>query len=98
VPRAGHVRLLGVIGLAIRERPARLGRQQIDLVRGFREQPFEVRRAPDIRGLDTRATGFETVELLLLRGVPVVGEDYLVAGVERELRQLRADVAGPQDQ
>jgi hypothetical protein len=50
-----HVRLLGVVGLAVGERAARLRREQEDLLRPLLQQLLQVRRTADIRGLDARA-------------------------------------------
>jgi hypothetical protein len=52
--------------------------------------------AADVGGLDPRAADFESVQLFALGCEPVVRERDRQPGVERELRQLRPDVARPQ--
>ena len=94
VPRAGHVRLLRVVGLALGERAARLRREQEHLARPFREQLLEVRRPADVRGLDASAARLEPLELLAPRRVPVVREHHLLARVQSKLRQLCPMYAG----
>jgi hypothetical protein len=96
VARAGHVRFLGVVRLALGERTARLRREEEDLSRPFREQLLEVRRPADVRGFDPRAARLQPLELLTPRRVPVVRERDLLARVEGKLRQLCPDIARSQ--
>ena len=98
VPRAGHVRLLRVVGLALGERATRLRREQEHLARPFREQLLEVRRPADVRGLDASAARLEPLELLAPRRVPVVREHHLLARVQSKLRQLCPDVPRSEDE
>jgi hypothetical protein len=98
VSGAGHVRLLGVVGLALCERPARLRGQQEDLGRTVGEKVLQVRSPADVGGLDARPALLEAVQLLTPGRVPVVGQGDPQPGVERQLRQLRPDVPGPQNE
>jgi hypothetical protein len=98
VARAGHVRLLRVVGLALGERPARLRREEEDLARPFGEQLLEVGGAADVRGLDARASRLEPLELLAPRCVPVVREHDVLARVQGKLRQLCPDVPRSEDE
>ena len=99
VPRAGEVRLLGVVGLALGERPAGLRGEQVARASGrSASSRSSVLAAADVGGLHAGAARLEPGQLLALGGVPVVGERDLLARVEGELRERRADVAGAEDQ
>jgi hypothetical protein len=98
VPRPSHVRLFGVVGIAVGQRATCLSREKEDLAWPLRQQLLEERRPADIGRLDPCAACLETGELLALRGVPVIRQDNLVAGLQRKLRELGADVARPQDE
>ena len=55
--RAREVRLLRVVGLALGDRPARLGGEQQHAPRAAGEQPVERLAVADVGGLDARAGG-----------------------------------------
>jgi hypothetical protein len=95
---AREVRLLRVVGVAFGKRSTRLRRQQEDLPRLLRQQPLEIVAAADVGRLDARAARLQPLELPAFSRVPVVRQQDVVAGVERKLRELRADVARPQNE
>ena len=80
MPRPGEVRLLRVLRLGERDRPAGLRGEEDDAVETFREERGDGVAIPDVDGLD-RAS--ERVDLFAIRRVPVVGEHDLVATRER---------------
>jgi hypothetical protein len=91
-PRSDQVRLLGVSGIREGQRPARLGRQQVDAIRRRGEQRLQRAGIPDVGRLDPRAPALERLELLARGRVPIVGEGDVVAGAERALGERGADV------
>jgi hypothetical protein len=95
---AREVRLLRVVGVAFGKRSTRLRRQQEDLPRLLRQQPLEIVAAADVGRLDARPARLQPLELPAFSRVPVVRQQDVVAGVERKLRELRADVARPQNE
>ena len=90
--RSGHVRLLRVVGLALRERPAGLRGEQEDALGALGEEPVDLLAVSDVGGLHAGASRLELCELLPPRRVPVVGEHDVGPSRECTLCQRRSDV------
>ena len=96
--RAGEVRLLGVLGLGKRQRPAGLGGEQVHP--GGPEDSSRARssRFADVRGLDPGAAALQLLELTTLGRLPVVGERDLVALGQGHFGERGTDVPRPEHQ
>ena len=98
VAHAGRVRLLRVVGLALRDRPAGLRGEEEDARRLERQQLLDLLARRGCRPSPPGAARLEPRELVAVGRVPVVGEHDLVAGVERLLGQHRAEIPGAEDE